>query len=177
MRFESGNTGKTCSGLLFHCPDSKDLRPEKRGQNMSKSEKCANYYIYRTSITDCTPEQIQALKEMDAKDNATNNRESKHCVSLPDCLNDHVPDEVFPQWSYEPADSFNPEPQSKLTLLRQGLALLSEVEITVLTLQFRDGLSATDIASRQGVAVSTITRRSKSAQKKLHQYILLKLDK
>ena len=141
---------------------------------MSKSEKCANYYLYRTSTTDCTPDQIQALMEMDAANNATNARETKHCVSLPDCLNDHVPDEVFPQWSYEPADSLN---QEQLTLLRQGLALLSEVEITVLTLQFRDGLSATDIASRQGVAVSTITRRSKSAQKKLHQYILLKLDK
>ena len=144
---------------------------------MSKSEKCAQYYIYRTSITNCTPEQIQAVMEMDAANNATNARETKHCVSLPDCLNDHVPDEVFSQWSYEPTCDSNSEPQSKLTLLRQGLALLSEVEITVLTLQFRDGLSATDIASRQGVAVSTITRRSKSAQKKLHQYILLKLDK
>ena len=144
---------------------------------MSKSEKCANYYIYRTRINGCTQEQIQALMEMDALDNATNSRESKHCVSLPDCLNDHVPDEVFSQWSYEPTYDSNSEPQSKLTLLKQGLALLSEVEITVLTLQFRDGLSATDIASRQGVAVSTITRRSKSAQKKLHQYILLKLEK
>jgi DNA-directed RNA polymerase specialized sigma subunit len=144
---------------------------------MSKSEKCTQYYIYRTSITDCTPEQIQALKEMDAKDNATNNRESKHCVSLPDCLNDHVPDEVFSQWSYEPTCDSNSEPQSKLALLRQGLALLSEVEITVLTLQFRDGMSATDIASRQGVAVSTITRRSKSAQEKLRQYILFKSDR
>jgi len=144
---------------------------------MSKSEKCVNYYLYRTSTTDCTPDQIQALMEMDAANNATNARETKHCVSLPDCLNDHVPDEVFQRWSYEPADSFNQEQQSKLTLLKQGLALLSEDEIIVLTLQFRDGLSATDIASRQGVAVSTITRRAEKAKEKLRQYILLKLDK
>lgn len=144
---------------------------------MSKSEKCANYYIYRTSTTDCTPDQIQALMEMDAANNATNARETKHCVSLPDCLNDHVPDEVFQQWSYEPPYGSNSEQQSKLTLLKQGLALLSEDEIIVLTLQFRDNLSATDIASRQGVAVSTITRRSKSAQEKLRQYILFKSDK
>jgi DNA-directed RNA polymerase specialized sigma subunit len=144
---------------------------------MSKSEKCANYYLYRTSITDCTPDQIQALTEMDAANNATNARETKHCVSLPDCLNDHVPDEVFRRWSYEPPYGSNSEQQSKLTLLKQGLALLSEDEIIVLTLQFRDNLSATDIASRQGVAVSTITRRSKSAQEKLRQYILFKSDK
>ena len=144
---------------------------------MSKSEKCANYYLYRTSITDCTPDQIQALMEMDAANNATHSRESKHCVSLPDCLNDHVPDEVFQKWSYEPPCGSNSEQQSKLTMLKQGLALLSEDEIIVLTLQFRDGLSATDIASRQGVAVSTITRRAEKAKEKLRQYILLKLDK
>ncbi len=144
---------------------------------MSKSEKCAKYYTYRTSITDCTQEQIQSLKKMDAMDNATNNRESKHCTSLPNCLNNHVPNEVFQKWSYEPSYSFNSEHQNKLALLQQGLAILSEGEIAVLTLQFVDGLSATDIASRQGVAVSTITRRSKSAQEKLHQYILLNLNK
>lgn len=128
------------------------------------------YYVYQTDTTGCTPEQIKAIKEMDAKDNATEHKETRHLDENFDIDDDHnkVALELalshrkdFPEdlnWKYWKSQI----PEAVTTLSIEDRVLITEI--------FYEGKTATEIAQRDGISISTVTRHTKKVIQMLQKY-------
>jgi len=138
--------------------------------NRDNFSKKIQYYVYQTDTTGCTPEQIKAIKEMDAKDNATEHKETRHMDENSDIDDDHnkvalelalsvrneCPEDLI--WEY------------RMDLLPDAVNTLSINDQKLIAEIYHEEKTATEIAQRDGISISTVTRHTKKAIQMLQKY-------
>lgn len=137
---------------------------------MSNRDKRLEYYLYQTNTSGCTPEQIQAIKAMDAKDNATNHRETRYMDDNSDIDDDHnqvALELALSRMKESPEDLIW---EHRKALLPDAIVSLSSEDQTLITEIYFENKTATEIAHRDGVSISTVTRHANKAIRMLQKY-------